>query len=423
MQPHRVIVVGAGIIGLVAAFELRRRGVRVAVVDPDPAGGATHAAAGMLAPVSEVQYGQEALLPLMVAAAAEYGPFLTAVGRATDLPTGYRSESTLVVAADPADARALNELADHQVAAGLAVSRLTTREARRLEPGLGPRLAAAVEIEGDHQVDPRRLAEALVDALAACRPIAFAGAPDAGPAEFVPQQVTRLLTRGEDVVGVRLDSGAELPADAVVLANGTGAARLDGLSPGLDLRLRPVHGDIVRLGVPDHLLAPGERHLLTRTVRGIVGGRPVYLVPREDRTLVLGATSREDGCAGVRVDGVHHLLHDGRALVPALGECEILELTARARPGTPDDLPYLGVTGTPGLFVSTGHFRHGVLLAPLAGRLLAELVTGRADPDRDRTRDEAHLAAADPGRHARRETATPDPATRIERAGTLEGEH
>lgn len=400
MSPERVIVVGAGIIGLATAFELRRRGVRVAVIDPEPASGATHAAAGMLAPVSEVQYGQESLLPLMVAAAGEYPPFLVDVAGATDLPTGYRREPTLVVAVDPADARALADLADHQVEAGLSLARLTTRDARRLEPGLSPRLSAAVEIAGDHQVDPRQLALALIDALTRNQPLGMRGGHDAGPAQFVPHRVTTLLTRDGRVAGVRLDTGTQLEADTVVLANGTGAAHIDGLPDGLDLRLRPVHGDILRLAVPTHVLAPGEDHLLTHTVRGLVAGRPVYLVPREDRTLVLGATSREDGLAGVRVDGVHQLLHDARALVPALGECEIREMTARARPGTPDDLPYLGAAGLPGLFVSTGHFRHGVLLAPLAARLLAELITGNPDPARDRTRDHHHLAATDPLRHS-----------------------
>lgn len=398
MSSERVIVVGAGIIGLAAAFELRRRGVRVAVIDPEPASGATYAAAGMLAPVSEVQYGQGALLPLMVAAAGEYPAFLADVTGTTDLPTGYREESTLVIAVDPADARALTDLADHQVDAGLTLNRLSTREARRLEPGLSPRLSAAVEIADDHQVDPRQLALALIDALTRNQPIGMHH--DAGPAQFVPHRVTGLLTREGQVAGVRLDTGTQLEADAVVLANGTGSAHLDGLPDGLDLRLRPVHGDILRLAVPDHVLAPGENHLLTHTVRGLVGGRPVYLVPREDRTLVLGATSREDGMSGVRVDGVHQLLHDARALIPALGECEVREMTARARPGTPDDLPYLGLTGLPGLFVSTGHFRHGVLLAPLAARLLAELITDEPDPTRDHTLDHDHLAATDPLRHS-----------------------
>lgn len=399
-RPMQVIVVGAGIIGLAAAFELRRRGADVTVIDPAPASGATRAAAGMLAPVSEAQYGQDALLPLMLASAREYPAFLTTVTENSALSTGHRVEETLVVGADPADARALADLAAHQRAAGLVVEVLTTREARRLEPALAPRLSSAVRIAGDHQVDPRRLAAALLDSLAQPRITPVIGAEHADPVRHVAERATGLVGDLEQgVTGVRLANGEQIGADAVVLANGTDCATIEGLPSSLGLRLRPVHGDVLRLRVPDHVLAPGEEHLLTRTVRGLVAGRPVYVVPRGDRTLVLGATSREDACTGVRADGVHQLLHDGRALLPSLGECEIEEAIARARPGTPDDLPYLGSTPVTGLYLSTGHFRHGVLLAPLAARLIAELVTGHRDPARDHDADDTHLAATVPTRH------------------------
>ena len=163
--PAHVVVAGAGLIGLATALELRRRGAAVTVADPQPAWGATRAAAGMLAPVAETQYGQERLYPLMRASAEEYPRFVERVAAATGLATGYRTEETLVVAADAADARSLSDLASHQIASGMDVEEISTREARSMEPALAPRLGGAVRIVSDRQVDPRMLAAAMVEAL------------------------------------------------------------------------------------------------------------------------------------------------------------------------------------------------------------------------------------------------------------------
>ncbi|WP_197408497.1 glycine oxidase ThiO [Kocuria rhizophila] len=403
--PVHVVVAGAGLIGLATAVELRRRGAAVTVVDPQPAWGATRAAAGMLAPVAETQYGQERLYPLMRASAEEYPGFVERIGAATGLPTGYRTEETLVVAADAADAHSLSDLASHQIASGMDVEEISTREARAVEPALAPRLAGAVRIVSDRQVDPRMLAAAMVEALNAPHTETLAGVPDAGPALWRTRRVdsVQVPRRGpRRAEGVLLDDGERLPADAVVVASGLTANTVAGLPEDLELRLRPVFGDILRLRVPDAALAPGEDHLLTRTVRAQVMGRPVYMVPRVDRTLVVGATSREDGRESVLAGGVHQLLRDARAVVPAIDDCDVLEMMARARPGTPDDLPYLGATSVPGLVISTGHFRHGILLTPVASRLAAELVTGVLDPAVDHAQDAQFLAATDPGRHSPR---------------------
>ncbi|MCT1616038.1 glycine oxidase ThiO [Kocuria marina] len=398
-----VVVAGAGLVGLATAFELRRRGAAVTVVDPRPAWGATRAAAGMLAPIAETQYGQERLYPLMRASAAEYPDFVERVTAATGLPTGYRTEETLVVAADAADAQSLSDLASHQIASGMDVQEISTREARHLEPALAPRLSGAVRIVSDRQVDPRMLASALVETLNCPHLTTIGDVPDAGPAQWLTSRVDTVLTSRREprqATGVQLDTGELIPADAVVVATGLTANTMGGLPEGLDLRLRPVFGDILRLRVPETALAPGESHLLTRTVRAQVLGRPVYMVPREDRTLVLGATSREDGRESVLAGGVHQLLRDARTVVPAIDDCDVLEMMARARPGTSDDLPYVGKTSVAGLVISTGHFRHGILLTPVASRLAAELVTGVLDPRTEHGSDAAFLADTDPARHS-----------------------
>lgn len=345
-----ITVVGGGLVGLATALRLADRGHEVTLQDPAPASGATHHAGGMLAPVAEVVYRQEALFPLMLRSAELYPGLLEVVGKHTDLPTGHRTEGTLVVAADRADATHLAELTDYQAQHSMTAERLPLRQARSLEPALSPQLAGAVHIPGDHQVNPRMFATALLDAL--------------------------------DNLGVRIvrEHAAELPAGRVILANGLGAA---ALHPGL--QLRPVYGDILRLGVPEHL-----QPLLTRVVRGFVEDRPVYLIPRTDGTLAIGATSREDDRPVPRTGAVHDLLRDATRLVPGIEECDFLEATTGARPGTPDDLPYLGRVNEH-LIVSTGYFRHGILLTALAADVAVHLVEG-TDPGID-------LAACDPHRH------------------------
>ena len=186
------------------------------------------------------------------------------------------------------------------------------------------------------------------------------------------------------MTGVVLSDGSIIEAAEVIVANGLAATQLGALPDTLRLPLRPVYGDIIRLRVPEHL-----RPLVTATIRGVVRGVPVYLVPREDGTLVIGATQREDGNAGISAGGIHQLLRDAQILVPAVAELEIIEVMARARPGTPDNAPLLGrVRGArgeadapiPGLLIATGFFRHGVLLMPAAAQICADLLDGVTDP-------------------------------------------
>lgn len=395
-----VAVVGAGLVGLATAWELRRRGRSVAVIDPAPGEGASRAAAGMLAPVSEVQYQQESLYPLMSASAGEYPGFADAVERASGQSVGYRATETLVCGVDSADRQALTDLSRLQRRHGMTVEQLTLREARSLEPALTPRLSAVFRIPTDHQIDPRRLMAGLLTALAG--PDATGASPDGGvdggPVRLLRGPVRALRWHGQGAVtGAVLADGQEVVAAETILATGLGTGGVDGLPASCRLPLRPVHGDILRVRLP-----PGAGHLIERTVRGLVHGMPVYLVPRTDGTVVIGATSREDDLAGASAGGVFQLLRDAQALVPGVADLEVREVMARARPGTPDDAPYLGRIRepdggpVPGLVVSTGYFRHGVLLAPLAARLAAQLVTGQVGTDPDA--DAAHLTTTDPHR-------------------------
>jgi glycine oxidase len=388
-----VAVIGGGVVGHGIAWEVQRSGRSVVLIDDAPGSGASWAAAGMLAPVSELHYQEEDLLELMLEASSRWPGFAAGLADASGADSGYLTTPTLAVGADAADRRALMDLRTVQQAHGLAVEPLTVREARQREPLLSPAIACALDTPADHQVDPRRLVAALRLALArAAQELpgpAVAGAVDG---YAVPDRAAGLLWDGGTVAGVRLAGGGTILATETVVANGLQSGALADLPPGLELPLRPVHGDILRLAVPRHL-----QPLVTATVRGLVHGIPVYIVPRQDGTVVIGATQREDALSdAVSAGGVYQLLRDAQALVPAVAELELLESTARARPGTPDNAPLLGrvpvgptprgegsgaeAGHVPGLIIATGFFRHGVLLTPAAAAICTGLLDGKPDP-------------------------------------------
>ncbi|MDQ0849462.1 glycine oxidase [Arthrobacter sp. B3I9] len=421
-QYYDVAVIGGGLVGHGIAWELRRSGRTVALIDDAPGTGASWAAAGMLAPVSELHYQEEGLLELMLESSRLWPGFAAQLqpttqlqpvaGEAGDPGTGYLTTPTLAVGADAADRQALADLRTVQRACGLTVEPLTVREARAREPLLSPGISCAFDIPADHQVDPRLLLARIAALLAAD-----------GGSHALRRRATGLLWQDGRVGGVRLAGGGELLAGETIVANGLGAAGLGGLPPGLRLPLRPVHGDILRLRVPVRL-----RPLLGSTVRGLVRGVPVYIVPRQDGTVVIGATQREDGPGertatgpgAVSAGGVYQLLRDAQQLLPAVAELELLEATARSRPATPDNAPLLGrvpdrasggAGDVAGLTIATGFFRHGILLTPVAARICRQLLDGRADARWSRFRPDRFSAQnpnpQQPGAHTDTRKDTP----------------
>jgi glycine oxidase len=392
-----VAVIGGGVIGHCIAWEVRRSGRSVVLIDDEPGSGASWAAAGMLAPVSELHYQEEGLLELMLESSYLWPAFAANLAGAGAGDFGYLTTPTLAVGADAADRRALMDLRAVQEAHGLQVQALTVREARGKEPLLSPAISCALDIPADHQVDPRRLVAALREALAGHEPGARTAVDGAHNGFAVNHRATALLWEGKRVSGVKLANGGTVLAGETIVANGLQAGAVEGLPDWLQLPLRPVYGDILRLRVPQHL-----RPLVTSTVRGLVHGVPVYVVPRQDGTVVIGATQREDAlpdavdtaAAGraVSAGGVYQLLRDAQVLLPAVAELELLECTTRARPATPDNAPLLGRVPAPGsdhipgLVIATGFYRHGVLLAPAAAAICRDLLDGREDP-----RWQAHL--------------------------------
>jgi glycine oxidase len=323
----RIRILGAGIIGLACAHELLQRGHTVEVVDPRPGSGASYAAAGMLSPAGELWHGEADLFRLGRESAALWPAYAATLG----VPT--RETGTVLAGADAGDLQEIDRQLELLADAGVRAHQLSRRELLTMEPGLG-RVAGGAFLPDDHSVDPR----AVVAALLARVP-------------------TRPLPSSDPVDLTILATGAHLPEPFAELFAGL---------------VRPVRGEILRLRVaePDR-----PRH----TVRGIVHGEPVYVVPRATGEVAVGATSEEHDAAPVpTVEGVFRLLEAARELVPALDRAEFVEATARDRPGTPDNLPLIGPSGVDGVLLAAGHYRHGVLLAPVTARLIADAVEGGA---------------------------------------------
>ncbi|MEL7975619.1 glycine oxidase ThiO [Isoptericola sp. F-RaC21] len=384
-----VVVVGGGIVGLAVAWRAATAGLSVTVLDPAPGDGATHAAAGMLAAVSEADFGERELARLNLASAARWPAFAADLAVATGHDVPLLRAGSLAVAYDADDLALLRRVLALHREWGLASAEVPVADARRREPYLGPRLAGAAVVEGDLAVNPRATHAALAHAL--------------GDAVVRRTAVRLERDAAGRAVAVHDDAGSRHAAGAVVLATGAGttSALLDGV-PEVRVPVRPVKGVTLRLDA-------GPELPLEHVVRGTVQGRPVYVVPRGagtgagpgsgpgHREIVVGATSEErPDDRRAEAGGVFALLRDARALVPGIDEAALVDVTPRARPATPDNLPLVGATAVPGLLAAVGHGRNGVLLAPLTADAVVAALTGAPPPDD--THDA--LAAADPRRFA-----------------------
>jgi glycine oxidase len=363
-----VVIAGGGLIGLGIAWRCAQRGLSVTVVDPDAGRGASQAAAGMLAPVAEASYGEERLLRLCQDSLARYPAFVAELQAAVGDPNrdpigdkgtvGLRTNGTLQVGFDADDMRALDELHRFHQELGLPAQRLTAGDARRLEPGLTPRIRGAVHVPGDHSVDGRALHRTL-----------WTAAEKAG-VTVDRRRATAVAVEAGRAVGLVLDDGGMLRGTTTVNALGAWSQQLAG---GPAVPVRPVGGQILRLrGEPQ----------LDGTLRALVRGRSVYLVPLGADELIVGATVEEKGFdSRVTAGGVYELLRDAIEVVPGVAELELAETLVRYRPGTPDNAPILGACELPGLVLATGHYRNGVLLTPVTADAIAELVARGSLPD------------------------------------------
>jgi glycine oxidase len=370
-----VVIAGGGVIGTAIAWQAARAGLSVTLVDPEHGDAASLVAAGMLAPVSEALFGEGALLRVNLLAVARFGSFAAELEEATGHQVGLRREGTLAVAYDPGDYAALVRLTAFRRSAGLDAAELDSRACRQLESFLTPDVHGGVLFAGDWSVDNRRYAAAL--RVAAGR----AGV------RVVRDRVTGVLTSGDRVRGAgdrvrgaRLADGGDIGADRVVVAAGCWTSAIAGVPAPVRAALRPVKGQLLRLRHPD-----GMPPVITHTIRATVRGADVYLVPRADGEVVVGATQEERGPdRTVTAGAVHDLLRDAMSVLPVTSELQLAETCAGLRPGTPDNGPVVGPvvdgvngSGPDGLLLATGHYRNGILMSPVTADAIVARLTGQ----------------------------------------------
>jgi glycine oxidase len=412
-QSFDVAFVGGGVIGLASAWRAAQAGARVVVLErAEPPAGATDVAAGMLAPVGELSFGEPELLALMLASRELWPGFAAEVEAASGLETSFREDGALHVAIDRDEAGELRRRNELQGELGLDAEWLTPRRCRELEPALTTTFVGGVLARGDASVDPRRLALALAAALR-----------EAGGELRTGTEVVDGLWEGERLVGVRTAPtgtaapgpaapgatgdtssasaaptttlGAEVRADTVVLCNGAWSGQAPWLPPEARPPVRPVKGEVIELRPREGEPVPAERIVCTERV---------YIVPRPDGRLVIGATQEERGFdTVVTAGGVHELLREAYRVIPEVAEMELIGMTAGLRPGTPDNLPIVGPGAVDGLLLATGHFRNGIMLTPVTADAVAAMLTGGEPP--------AAIAPADP----RRSSLVPNTGTYDER--------
>jgi glycine oxidase len=357
-----VVVAGGGVIGTAIAWRAAAAGLDVVLVDPEAGDAASLVAAGMLAPASEALFGEGALLRLNLLAVRRFGSFAAELEEAAGRQVGLRSEGTLAVAYDPGDYAALARLTAFRRSAGLDAEELDGRACRALEPFLAPDVHGGVLFGGDWSVDNRRYAAALGEAARSAK------------VRSVRDRVAEVRIRGGQARGVRLAGGGDIDAARVVVAAGCWSGAIGGLPDAVATVIRPVKGQLLRLRHP-----AGVPPVLSHTIRAIVRGTDVYLVPRADGELVVGATQEERGPdQTVTAGAVHDLLHDAMSVLPVTSELILAETCAGLRPGTPDNGPVVGWCGPDGLLLATGHYRNGILMSPVTADAAVALLAGQA---------------------------------------------
>ena len=360
-----VLIVGAGVIGLACAWAAARRGLDVRVLERDRvASGASGVAAGMLAPVGEASWGEEALLALNVASLNRWDGFAGELESESGTEIDYRRVGALHVALDRDEAEVLTRRHRLQVSLGLDSRRLRPSECRRLEPGLATAIAGGVRAPGEAAVDPQLLCAALATAVERRGGRIELGA-EVVEARFDP-----------DGVSLGCADGSCYEGRQAVIAVGAWTGAADWISRRQRPPVRPVKGELLILA------GPVERPVC----EAIVASERVYVVPRRDGRLVVGATVEEHGFdTRVTAGGVHELLREGYRLLPEIAELELVEARAGLRPGSPDNAPLIGRYGGDGPILATGHYRNGVLQAPItaeavAAHLLGESPAPEAEP-------------------------------------------
>lgn len=368
-----LIVAGGGVIGLASAWRALQRGLSVCVLEREtPGSGAGDVAAGMLAPVGEADWGQSSLLDLNLASHGLWPQFAAELEAESGTDPGYRRVGALHVALDRDETEELRRQHRLHLEHGLESEWLDAAACRELEPGLSTSVSGGVHAPHEAVADPRALCAALVAAIA-------------GRGGVVRERTEVAAAEFDRGVTVRTAAGRELRAERLLLATGCESGRTPWLQPPERPPVRPIKGEVVTLRErrrvrPEDLEAAGA-DLRERVCSRIVVGERLYLVPRPDGRLLIGATVAELGFdTTVTAGGVHELLREGYRTLPEIAEMELVEVRAGLRPGTPDNSPLIGSGPRPGLLFATGHHRNGILQAPATAAAVAALLLGEQPP-------------------------------------------
>lgn len=353
-------IIGGGIIGLGIGWKLLREGADVILFERDQVGGAaSYVGAGMLAPYAEVGFEEIELMKLGQESLSMYPEFLQQLSEDVEEVPQLDRCGTLMVGVDRDDTEHLRRLYEFRDELALPVEMITGSEAREKEPLLSPRVVSAIWLPEDAQIDNRMLVTALKKAFI-----------NRGGKLYEHTEVQRVDIAGEKVKGVST-SDSKFDVDTLVLAAGCWSASIDGIPEEIRPPVRPVKGQILTLAKdPDYDLS-----CMVRSPR-------VYLVPKENREIRLGATSEEKGFdTEPTAGGMKELLEDGWEIAPYIYELPVREVLAGLRPGSRDHAPIIGRTEIDGLYYATGHYRHGILLAPVTVNTVVEEIMHQTVPE------------------------------------------
>ena len=359
MTYKKIIIIGGGVIGLGIGWQLAKAGAPVTIYDRSEVGrAASWAAAGMLAPLAEAHSEEPELLKLGCQSLERYSQWVAELEADAQISVGYRVEGTLIVGLESDDTHQLRHLYEAQRNLQLDVKWLTGREARDIESALSPRVTAAIHCASDYQIDNRRMVTALQRAY-----------QKHGGVLHGNNTVERVVIENGIAVGVQTQDGTQ-NADTIVLAAGCWSAQVEGIPEAMIPPVRPVKGQMLALQMEEGIAI----NSVIRTVRARYP-TSVYLVPRTDGRLIVGATSEEMGFdTRLTVGGVFELLRGAWEAVPGVYELPILETWSGLRPGSRDNAPILGKTPVENLIYATGHYRNGILLTPITAYEVSKLV-------------------------------------------------
>lgn len=354
---RHVVIVGGGVMGCASAWQLARKGVDVTVLERSvPGAEASSAAAGILGAQAEM-HDAGPMTTLALLARGRYPRWEKALRQVTGIDIGYRKSGLMRVGFDRKSVAALAKGVLWQRQQGLAVERLDARLAHTFEPELAPGVVGGVRFPEDARLDPRLLLPALHGAALAAGARFTSGA-----------YVRRVVVEGGRAVGVSMDDGNDVRGSDVVIAAGSWTSLIDGVRLRAGA-VRPARGQIVELSAP----APLLKH--------VVFGPRCYLVPRDDGRTLVGSTLEFVGYRReVTAQAVRDLLDAAIELVPNLGAASLTDSWSSFRPWTPDELPLIGSPGIEHLWLASGHYRNGILLAPITAEIVTALVLGQRPP-------------------------------------------